>query len=86
MGLKVHRQLKVPGFRDSAGAEAFTKLLNAVFDILNAEVPEAAIRRGSPRIKVNCLDLCALAAFQVTPKVTPTLPPKTMLLFCSLCC
>ncbi|KAH8038357.1 hypothetical protein HPB51_001140 [Rhipicephalus microplus] len=51
IGLKVYRQLKVPGFSDSAGTEAFTKLLNHVFDILNAKVPAAGIRRDSPKIK-----------------------------------
>ncbi|KAH7987064.1 hypothetical protein HPB51_026566 [Rhipicephalus microplus] len=52
IGLKVYRQLKVPGFSDSAETEAFKKLLNDVFDILNAKVPGAGIRRDSPKIKV----------------------------------
>lgn len=51
IGLKVYRQLKVPGFSDSAGTEAFTKLLNDVFDVLNAKVPAAGVRHDSAKIK-----------------------------------
>ncbi|KAK8786685.1 hypothetical protein V5799_023542 [Amblyomma americanum] len=52
IGLKVYRQLKVPGFSDSAGTETCTKLLNDIFDILNAKIPAAGLRRDSPKIKV----------------------------------
>ncbi|KAH8042055.1 hypothetical protein HPB51_020229 [Rhipicephalus microplus] len=49
--LKVYRQLKVPGFVDSAGTQEFTLLLNDLFDILNSKIPAAGIRNGSPKIK-----------------------------------
>lgn len=52
-GLSVYRRLKVPGFADSVGTEKFTSLLNDLFDILNVKVPEAGIKKGSPRIKVS---------------------------------
>ncbi|KAH6923787.1 hypothetical protein HPB50_006924 [Hyalomma asiaticum] len=51
IGLKVYRQLKVPGFADSAGTQEFTLLLNDLFDILNSKIPAAGIRKGSPKIK-----------------------------------
>ncbi|KAK8774921.1 hypothetical protein V5799_010546, partial [Amblyomma americanum] len=52
IGLKVYRQMMVPGFADSFGTEQFTMLLNDLFDILNSKVPAAGIRKGSPKIKV----------------------------------
>ncbi|XP_077506838.1 uncharacterized protein LOC144116053 [Amblyomma americanum] len=51
IGLKVYRQMMVPGFADSFGTEQFTMLLNDLFDILNSKVPAAGIRKGSPKIK-----------------------------------
>ncbi|KAH9379295.1 hypothetical protein HPB48_006995 [Haemaphysalis longicornis] len=51
IGLKVYRQLKVPGFADSTGTEQFTLLINYLFDILNTKVPPAGIRKGSPKIQ-----------------------------------
>lgn len=53
IGLKVYRQLKVPGFADSTGTEKFTLLINDLFDILNTKVPPAGIRKGSPKIQVS---------------------------------
>lgn len=50
IGLKVYRQLKVPGFADSTGTEEFTLLINDLFDILNAKIPPAGIKKGSPKI------------------------------------
>ncbi|KAH6932625.1 hypothetical protein HPB50_008194 [Hyalomma asiaticum] len=38
IGLKVYRQMKVPGFADSAGTQEFTLLLNDLFDILNSKI------------------------------------------------
>lgn len=46
------RQLKEPGFADSAGTQEFTLLLNDLFHILNSKIPAAGIRNGSPKIKV----------------------------------
>ncbi|XP_077516220.1 uncharacterized protein LOC144126127 [Amblyomma americanum] len=51
IGLKVYRQMMVPGFANSFGTEQFTMLLNDLFDILNSKVPAAGIRKGSPKIK-----------------------------------
>lgn len=51
IGLKIYRQLNVPGFDDTAGTEKVTSLLNDLFDILNAKIPQAGIRKGSPKIK-----------------------------------
>lgn len=41
---------------DSTGTEEFTILINDLFDILNAKVPPAGIRRGSPKIQVGILN------------------------------
>ncbi|KAH6932517.1 hypothetical protein HPB50_006816 [Hyalomma asiaticum] len=51
IGFKVYRELNVPGFYDTAGTEKVTSLLNNLFDILNAKIPQAGIRKGSPKIK-----------------------------------
>ncbi|KAH6924567.1 hypothetical protein HPB50_019605 [Hyalomma asiaticum] len=51
IGFKVYRELNVPGFDDTAGTEKVTSLLNDLFDILNAKIPQAGIRKGSPKIK-----------------------------------
>lgn len=55
IGFKVYRELNVPGFDDTAATEKVTSLLNDLFDILNAKIPQAGIKKGSPKIKVSGL-------------------------------
>ncbi|KAH6947474.1 hypothetical protein HPB50_019067 [Hyalomma asiaticum] len=52
LGIKVYREAKVPGFEQSEGTEAFTKINNDLFDVLNVKLPSQGIRPGSEKIQV----------------------------------
>ncbi|KAH7944045.1 hypothetical protein HPB52_014878 [Rhipicephalus sanguineus] len=52
IGIKVYREAKVPGFEHSEGTEAFTKIINDLFDALNVKLPSQGIRPGSEKIQV----------------------------------
>ncbi|KAH6943022.1 hypothetical protein HPB50_014029 [Hyalomma asiaticum] len=52
IGLKFYREQGEPGFEDSEGTEQFTRLVNELFDVLNAKHPAAGIQKNSPKIKV----------------------------------
>ncbi|KAH7977999.1 hypothetical protein HPB49_004133 [Dermacentor silvarum] len=53
IGLKIHREAGVVELQDCSGTEAFTKIMNDLFDALNAKHPQEGIRRGSPRIQAS---------------------------------
>lgn len=52
-GLKFYREQRAPGFEDSEGTENFTMQVNDLFDVLNAKLPAAGIRKNSPKIQVT---------------------------------
>ncbi|KAH9367171.1 hypothetical protein HPB48_014753 [Haemaphysalis longicornis] len=48
----VYREEGTDGFQDTAETEAFTRMINDVFDALNAKLPMEGIRANSPKIQV----------------------------------
>ncbi|XP_077537531.1 uncharacterized protein LOC144149751 [Haemaphysalis longicornis] len=52
IGLRVYREEGTDGFQDTAETEAFTRMINDVFDALNAKLPKEGIRANSPKIQV----------------------------------
>lgn len=53
IGLRVYREEGTDGFQDTAETEAFTQMINDVFDSLNAKLPKEGIRANSPKIQVS---------------------------------
>ncbi|KAH8029566.1 hypothetical protein HPB51_001291 [Rhipicephalus microplus] len=51
IGLRVYREEGTDGFQDTAETEAFTQMINDVFDSLNAKLPKEGIRANSPKIQ-----------------------------------
>ncbi|XP_077550724.1 uncharacterized protein LOC144163958 [Haemaphysalis longicornis] len=52
IGLHVYREEGTDVFQDTAETNAFTRMINDVFDALNAKLPKEGIRANSPKIQV----------------------------------
>ncbi|KAL3226633.1 hypothetical protein MRX96_024833 [Rhipicephalus microplus] len=55
IGMKIYREQREPGLKDSEGTEMFTMQVNDLFDVLNAKHPATGIRKNSPKIKLYYL-------------------------------
>lgn len=53
IGIRVYREAKAAGLEDSEGTEAFTRMLNGVFDALNINLPSRGIRGHSKEIEAS---------------------------------
>ncbi|KAK8777907.1 hypothetical protein V5799_020751 [Amblyomma americanum] len=53
IGIRVYREAKAAGLQDSEGTEAFTRMLNDVFDALNIKLPSRGIRCYSKEIEAS---------------------------------
>ncbi|KAG0417906.1 hypothetical protein HPB47_005271 [Ixodes persulcatus] len=53
LGIRIYRNERRPGLESSEGTETFTRLLNDLFDALNAKLPLQGIRITSSGIKVK---------------------------------
>ncbi|KAL3260967.1 hypothetical protein MRX96_046210 [Rhipicephalus microplus] len=49
--MKIYREQREPGLKDSEGTEMFTMQVNDLFDVLNAKHPATGIHKNSPKIK-----------------------------------
>ncbi|KAG0410047.1 hypothetical protein HPB47_012835 [Ixodes persulcatus] len=52
LGIRIYRNERRPGLESSEGTETFTRLLNDLFDALNAKLPLQGIRKTSSGIKI----------------------------------
>ncbi|KAH8028532.1 hypothetical protein HPB51_017658 [Rhipicephalus microplus] len=56
--MKIYREQREPGLKDSEGTEMFTMQVNDLFNVLNAKHPATGIRKNSPKIKVATKGNC----------------------------